>query len=239
MTWLPLAAALAFAQATAAPKIGVAAGRDGQVCLAIDSSRLAPGSIVTIVDPDEPQSVRRAIVRERLASCAAFEASAVNGVYYRLQLQAGDMSPIVLAIAFVGAVASTAPGSGTITFHLTAAYPRARVRSCTSSEGVHLTVWAGEPLKSRRLWHQYFHLNYDVEPSCEDADVREPLGSVAHANALLQPEVVLVGDFLNSLRQKSTIKRVRAVVVAARNLSSRSTRFQYFAHNGTPLAPAH
>jgi hypothetical protein len=27
-----------------------------------------------------------------------------------------------------------------------------------------------DPLQSRRLWHQYFYLGYDVEPSCKDGD---------------------------------------------------------------------
>jgi hypothetical protein len=36
-------------------------------------------------------------------------------------------------------------------------------RLCTSNEGLHLTVWAGEPLKSKRLWHEYYYLGFDVE----------------------------------------------------------------------------
>lgn len=43
-------------------------------------------------------------------------------------------------------------------------------RDCTSREGVHLTIWSGEPLKGSRLWHAYFYLTYDTEPSCVDRD---------------------------------------------------------------------
>jgi hypothetical protein len=43
-------------------------------------------------------------------------------------------------------------------------------RSCTSNEGLHLTVWAGEALKSKRLWHEYYYLGYDVVASCNPAD---------------------------------------------------------------------
>jgi hypothetical protein len=39
-------------------------------------------------------------------------------------------------------------------------------RSCTSAEGVHLSVWAGQ----RRLWHYYYYVGYDLEPTCTDAD---------------------------------------------------------------------
>ena len=47
-------------------------------------------------------------------------------------------------------------------------------RSCTSNEGLHLTAWKGQPLKARRVWHNYFALHYDVEPSCVEADYNEP-----------------------------------------------------------------
>lgn len=44
-------------------------------------------------------------------------------------------------------------------------------RSCTSSEGIHLTVWAPpHPLVGKRLWHAYYYLGYDTEPSCKPAD---------------------------------------------------------------------
>ncbi|MBU5636267.1 hypothetical protein KOM00_05925 [Geomonas sp. Red69] len=46
-------------------------------------------------------------------------------------------------------------------------------RSCTSNEGLHLTVWAGEDLKSKRQWHEYYYLGYDVVPSCKPADYKE------------------------------------------------------------------
>jgi hypothetical protein len=48
-----------------------------------------------------------------------------------------------------------------------------RVRSCASSEGLHFTLWAGEPLKGKRLWHLYYYLGYDVEPTCRPADYQE------------------------------------------------------------------
>lgn len=43
-------------------------------------------------------------------------------------------------------------------------------RSCASGEGLHLTVWYGEPLATARLWHGYFHLGYDTESDCAAQD---------------------------------------------------------------------
>lgn len=45
---------------------------------------------------------------------------------------------------------------------------------CTSMEGVHLTVWTGPVAEGIRRWHSYHPLNYDVEPSCTEAETRRP-----------------------------------------------------------------
>jgi hypothetical protein len=160
-------------QVAGPPPIGVAAGGAGEVCLAIGAPTLQRGAVVTLVEPEPPQSARRATVAERVTACDAFSKSDMAGPFYRLDVP-GGASAFHLAVAFVGAVSRTPVGVDAIVVHLSAAYPRVRVRSCTSSEGVHLTAWAGVPLESRRLWHTYFYLGYDVEPSCKDADVREP-----------------------------------------------------------------
>jgi hypothetical protein len=47
------------------------------------------------------------------------------------------------------------------------------VRVCTSTEGVHFTVWAGVPFESRRLAHVYASLGYDVESSCRRAEYED------------------------------------------------------------------
>jgi hypothetical protein len=46
------------------------------------------------------------------------------------------------------------------------------MRRHASYEGLHLAVWAGTPLTSQRLWHQFYYLGYDVEPSCDERDAR-------------------------------------------------------------------
>jgi hypothetical protein len=44
-------------------------------------------------------------------------------------------------------------------------------RSCASGEGLHLTVWYGEPLTTSRLWHGYYYLGYDSEADCDAKDL--------------------------------------------------------------------
>jgi hypothetical protein len=43
-------------------------------------------------------------------------------------------------------------------------------RTCASGEGLHMTVWYGEPLSTARLWHGYFYLGYDTEADCVAQD---------------------------------------------------------------------
>ena len=45
-----------------------------------------------------------------------------------------------------------------------------RFASCTSTEGVHLTVWSGPVGESARLWHTYVYLGFDTEPTCTEAE---------------------------------------------------------------------
>ncbi len=47
---------------------------------------------------------------------------------------------------------------------------RETFRDCTSHEGMHLTIWSGQPLKGSRRWHAYFYLGYETEPSCVERD---------------------------------------------------------------------
>ena len=46
-------------------------------------------------------------------------------------------------------------------------------RSCTSMEGIHFTIWRGEALTGKRLWHDDYYLGYDTEPTCNDRDFKD------------------------------------------------------------------
>jgi len=45
-------------------------------------------------------------------------------------------------------------------------------RSCTSGEGVHLTIWADQPLEGLRKWHDYYYLGYDVDADCTASETQ-------------------------------------------------------------------
>jgi hypothetical protein len=136
--------------------VGVArVGEDGDLCVAMPKP-VTIGTSVTLVDPGAPRASLTASIAQPSPSCELLERGDVAGPYYRINRLSGT------------------PESGSIFVVFEGAIPRGvRVRSCTSHEGLHLTAWSGQPLKSRRLWHRYVYLGYDVEPSCQDADTRD------------------------------------------------------------------
>jgi hypothetical protein len=82
-----------------------------------------------------------------------------------------DPARIGADVAFGFGLADVAPmvASGT-TLDLDGNGTPEGFRTCASGEGLHLTVWYGEPLATARLWHGYFYLGYDTEADCAPQD---------------------------------------------------------------------
>jgi hypothetical protein len=171
---------LVSAHAVVSVRAGVVVGSSGQVVLAMDGSPLAVGTVLTAVTIDTPQQAHRVVVASRLPEPEAMRRFGTPGPYYVVTPESGSSAPSGLAIAVlgrpeivrVGTAAGLQVGTPPITM---------RVRSCTSSEGLHLTLWDGEPLESNRVWHAYHYLGYDVTPNCLPADYRD--GGTAPAAA--------------------------------------------------------
>ena len=152
-------------------RIGLAAG-DSEHCLAMRGAALPAGSPITLVTPTAPQQVYRALVVRTVAKCEVMTPHDMPGPYYRLAPEAGGARLPGLSVAVLGR-----PGAlvvaGEVRLDLGNGRLEARVRSCTSSEGLHLTLWSGAPLKSTRLWHAYWYLGMEVEPDCQPGDYEE------------------------------------------------------------------
>jgi len=43
-------------------------------------------------------------------------------------------------------------------------------RQCSGYEGTHFTIWAGKPLKGRRIWHSFYYVDYDTVADCKKKD---------------------------------------------------------------------
>ena len=144
---------------------------EGTVCLVIDNKHLEPGGSLTLVRVDTEPILYSAKISKTLASpCQPALKADIAGECYELQIaQSEKLKPgpyfalLCLRSQFVirsKEVRATLEGfPGPISF-----------RVCTSNEGLHLTVWQGKPITGKRLWHRYFYLGYDVEPSCQPAE---------------------------------------------------------------------
>jgi hypothetical protein len=148
--------------------VGVAAASDGEVCLSIAADGLPPGTPITLVGPDDPQVIVTTSVDQPVDECSPFMSYGASPPFYRLR-RAAAAEPR-LFVAFVGTPQASIESGGAAIVQFSEEHRRAQIRSCTSTEGLHFTVWSGVPLKSMRLWHSYLYLGLDVEPTCEEGD---------------------------------------------------------------------
>jgi len=151
----------------------------GVPCLAIPNHALQPGTAVALVlspvvgEPGSEQSFMAEIASANAAGCArdsTMEISAYGDTTYALTNVADHLPVNAIYFGVVAGASQVQERAGMVTASLGASVPTARFRVCTSNEGIHLTVWSGEPLKSQRLWHRYVHFDFETEPRCDAAD---------------------------------------------------------------------
>jgi len=147
--------------------------------LAMDGPVLPAGTPLTVVSVEDPQEVWHAVIVKPLADSEVMARHNTAGPYYQVAAERGSKPLPDFGVAIVGRPGVRRLGAAVA---LTFANPRRqiRVRGCTSSEGVHLTLWAGEALRSERLWHKYYYLGYDVEPTCQTGDIGSAADNALH-----------------------------------------------------------
>lgn len=144
----------------------------GQPCLTIENSSLPVDAVLHIVSRS-PQTLSVARVLARLeASCSRNPETGPRDSFYSLQVSEKEFAPGDLGIAVVGFEGKFPKEGGLLRPDLNGNGQPDSFRICTSSEGLHVTVWDGPPLKGSRKWHRYYYLGYDVEPNCKDRDFR-------------------------------------------------------------------
>jgi len=129
---------------------------------------LAERTRVTLVTPDVPQSVRRALVGRALADDEYMKVRTPGPYYEIASAEIGQPLP-ELAVAVLGDPQVNRV-AGAVSLHIDEALQDVRVRVCSSMEGLHLTLWSGEPLKAPRVWHLYYYLGYDLQQTCQQGD---------------------------------------------------------------------
>jgi hypothetical protein len=151
-----------------------------ELCLTILNSNISVGSRITLIAADKPQSLAEAVVEKRLPrSCSSNPDVPQVASFYLLKLTKGsssffnDSAPVPPSIAVFSPSNPIRIVRRIVSADLNGDGRREYFRQCTSNEGVHLTVWSGKPLRGKRVWHWYYYLGYDVEPSCQKKDYQE------------------------------------------------------------------
>jgi hypothetical protein len=167
-----LLALIAASEQAESPRAGIMVTTADHGVLAMDGPTLAPGTIITLVTIDNPQQVSWAVIADRLKDSEMMARHDVPAPYYAVNAAPAANGLPGLAVAIVGRFEAERRGSAVV-LRAGRTMDQIRVRACASSEGLHLTLWSGAPLKGTRLWHLYYYLGYDVEPTCQSADYQD------------------------------------------------------------------
>jgi hypothetical protein len=161
---------------TLASRLGLVVQKSGPICLYTHNADLSDGSALTLVLVSPPQSTIRAeVVRPAsAASCPSIDPSDVTLSPYEIRALADELVRSMPVIAVSGPAGPFRKDGKYIAGDINQDGKSEYFRACTSGEGVHLTVWAGQALRGKPKWHQYYYLGYDVESSCTPSETQGP-----------------------------------------------------------------
>jgi hypothetical protein len=156
-------------------RIGLAGAFDSTgVYVTFHDSILQPaGARVTMVRPPlvglrAASQVLRAELGERVEVCPE-TLRYVGTACYRLRVQT-EPEPHQAYVALVGAPDAWRSTEQATFIDVDGDQRLDALRVCASREGLHFTIWAQERGGERRLWHEYFPVYYDMEPTCTDRE---------------------------------------------------------------------
>jgi len=152
-------------------RVGIAIQLSTGVCLAIANTRLAPNTGLSLVTPTQPQAVAEGVIAGAGPACPGVVDPGMSN--YTVRIQQGKVEDDLVLIALLDSSKISIADHGAILVDLGSGSGPSAFRSCTSAEGVYVSVWSGKPLESARLWRGYYHLDYDAEPSCTEKDTAQ------------------------------------------------------------------
>ena len=157
-------------------QVGIVDAKEEKLCLNIKNPHLSTGTRVSLILPDKPQRVASAVIEEKTGvSCSQNPFANSDASFYRLKL-VGKQNTVNLSEPLPAVIAIINPEKPILVRHgiasgdLDGDGAKEFFRTCTSSEGSHLTVWSRNPLQGKKRWHSYYYLGYDVVPTCKKKD---------------------------------------------------------------------
>ena len=163
---IALACCFAACPARAAVRYGVVLqDTSGVDCLVMAGPVVAKGTPVLVV-LQQPQGVLKGVVGSpREVSCG--ESALLAGTSYEISVAGLENHDPAVAVIAPGATGNV--GGGMVLVRTPGVRTPLSFATCTSNEGLHLTAWRG----GRRVWHAYYYLGFDVEPSCTEKEARD------------------------------------------------------------------
>jgi len=150
------------------------------ICFSARDTTILPGTRATIVFTGFPQhsAIGRVTRRARLPCIPGPPMPPIDSIQYVAEMPHDTADRIGIPVVLLGTVADPVQRGDTVTIEIEPGQPPTRFRICASTEGLHATAWAGSPLTTKRKWHSYYYLGYDVDPTCDEADYKPDSSSV-------------------------------------------------------------
>lgn len=156
--------------------LGLAVQKSGPACLYTHNADLSAGSPLTLVLLSPPQSTIKAEVigPGSPSGCPSIDNSDATMSAYEIRAFEPGLVPSTPAIAVSGSEVQFQKARDNVSADINQDGHKEYFRFCASREGIHLTVWSGQPLRGKPKWHQYYYLGYDVESNCTAAETQGP-----------------------------------------------------------------
>ena len=156
--------------------VGLLTGKGGHDCLYIANAGLSPGQRVQFVTAATPQTAGEAEIVGKAGDTCKDSTQGGGMTPYSFKITQGALPKGAPAIAIANLSRPLTPGDRGAIGDLEGDGQREYFRTCTSTEGLHLTIWKGKPLEGSRRWHYYYYLGYDVTPDCTDSETKPDTG---------------------------------------------------------------
>lgn len=157
--------------ATYTPRLGVAVITGSRACVAIHNANVTISGPITLVSPMLPQTFTQADVAALSPTpCPISKDVDPTVTNYDLHIPQGSplpkLTPLVAVVGTSGAF-SSGPNN-TVVADLDANGKTESFRACSAADGMHVTVWSGNPLDGTLLWTGYYYEpgNTGAAPAC-------------------------------------------------------------------------
>jgi len=164
--------------------IGMVEGTKDTIWLMIADSTLAAGDSLTLIsDEPSPDSTTFVTVisatvtgrvrdprRDPRAPRWFAMGSEAGDALYRLAVAPGALDCCIFGYAVRAPRSLFRVVSGRAEADLDGDGAPEHFQSCASLEGLHPTVWSGEPLRGVERWSRYYYMGYDLEPNCPETN---------------------------------------------------------------------